>query len=149
MLPEVAPHERIEPPGKTFLKVSGALGVRKLARGVFSGSEDEPQLIILFGMLPEAGTSACCNLGCRLHLLKEAADGIGWLGLNCALHLGSFLKMHGTEVFCETFFVFKDNCPPQPSQIHSCLFSSIFKTCVSALVCIGALPVLPRFCGSL
>ena len=60
MLPEVVPHERIEPPGKTFLKVSGALGAnreRKSARGVFSGSEDEPQLIILFGMLPEAGTS--------------------------------------------------------------------------------------------
>ena len=51
---------RIEPPGKTFLKVSGALCAnceRKSARGVVSGSEDEPQLFILFGMLPEAGTS--------------------------------------------------------------------------------------------
>ena len=41
------PHERIEPPGKTFLKVSGALCAnceRKSARGVFSGSEDEPRL---------------------------------------------------------------------------------------------------------
>ena len=52
-------------------------------------------------------------------------------GLNCALHLGSFLKLHATESFCETFLVFKDNCPPQPSQTHSCLFPSSFKTCVT------------------
>ena len=29
--------------------------------------------------------------------------------LNCALHLGSFLKLHATESFCETEFFFELN----------------------------------------
>ena len=36
--------------------------------------------------------SACCNLGCPLHLLKEAADGIGWLGLKLRLAPGVLFK---------------------------------------------------------
>ena len=67
--------------------------------------------------------SACCNLGCRLHL-KEAADGIGWLGLELHLAPGVLLKLHATESFCKTFLVFKDNCPLQPY----CLFPTSFKT---------------------
>ena len=72
MLPEVVPHERNEPPGKTFLRVSGALSAnceRKSARGVFSGSEDESQLIILFGMLPEFGKSGFSGSEDDLHFI--------------------------------------------------------------------------------
>ena len=96
-----------EPPDKKFPQGRWCTWRRLLGGSVrsgFSGSEDDLhfiltarmqpsrllQLPVPFGILHRG--SACCNLGCRLHLLKEAADGIGWLGLKLRLAPGVLFK---------------------------------------------------------
>ena len=72
---------------------SGAVSlVARMTSTFLTGRMQPPRLFQLPVPSGILHRGVCCNLGCPWHLLKEAADGIGWLGLKLRLATGVLFK---------------------------------------------------------